>query len=182
MTGDMDRESSESPASPPPLQQRNVEAIAKVEAAVLGERSAGERGARWLIRKLGTPGSVAAHVVLLSAWIAWNAGLPGTVAVFDPPPFPLLALLASVESILLGLLILTSQNRLQHEADRRAHLNLQINMMAEIEGTKVVQMLDRLCRHAGIAGAAPELLDELAADTDPATIAASLKASMPAEE
>ena len=172
-----------SPAAPPfPVQQRNVEAIAKVEAAVLGERSAGERGARWLIRKLGTPGSVGAHVALLLVWIAWNAGPHGALPTFDPAPFPLLSLAASVESILLGLLILTSQNRLQHEADRRAHLNLQINMLAEMEGTKVVQMLDRLCRHAGIAGASPELLDELASDTDPETIAATLKASMPADD
>ncbi len=178
MMGGMDREIQ--PASP--SQQRNVEAIAKVEAAVLGERSTGERGVRWLIRKVGTPGSVLIHLALLAAWIGWNAGRPGGAESFDPYPFPLLSLAASIEAIVLGLLILTSQNRLQHEADRRAHLSLQIGLMAELEATKILQILDRLCRHAGIRGADPELIAELSADTDPGTIAESLKASMPVEE
>ena len=101
---------------------------------------------------------------------------------FDPYPFNLLALVASVEAIVLGLLILSSQNRLQHEADRRAHLNLQINMMAELEGTKVLTMLDKLCRHFDIESDASELLAELTADTDPATIVETIKTTMPAEE
>ena len=163
----------------PAQQQRNVDAIAKVEAAVLGERSDGEKLARGLIRRVGTPGSVMLHVAALSGWLLWNATIARP---FDPYPFNLLALVASIEAILLGLLILTSQNRLQHEADRRAHLNLQINMMAEMEGTKVLEMLDRLCRHVGVEGMSAELLDELTSETDPQTIARTVKASIPAEE
>ncbi len=170
------------PTPSPPLQQRNVDAIAKVENAVMGERSAGDRAVRWLTRRVGTTGSVLLHAAAVAGWIAWNDGLHGAFPAFDPSPYPLLALVASVEAILLGLLILTSQNRLQHEAERRAHLTLQIGMMAEREGTQVLQMLNRLCRQAGVAGATPELLDELTSDTDPETIAATLKSSMPVEE
>ncbi len=173
-TGD---HSTEKPSQP--QQQRNVEAIAKVEAAVLGERSSSERLARALIRRLGTPWSLVLHTGAVVVWIAAN-----TISIhrFDPYPFNLLALVSSVEAILLGLLILISQNRLQHEAERRAHLNLQINMLAELEGAKVLQMLDRLCRHSGVEGITAELLGELTSDTDPTTIAESLKASMPGEE
>ena len=171
------------PPAPPNLQQRNIEAIAKVESAVMGERSAGERLARFLIRRIGTPTSVVLHIVIFSAWVAWNAAAHDGLGVpFDPFPFNLLALLASVEAMVLGLMILISQNRLQHEADRRAHLSLQINMMAELEGTKVLTMLDGLCRHFGIESGAAELLDELTSETDPATIVATIKTSMPAEE
>lgn len=181
MLGCMNAEPTrESMAAPVPAQQqRNVDAIARVEAAILGERSSGEKLARGLIRRVGTPGSVMLHVVALSAWLLWNAT---AARAFDLYPFNLLALVASLEAIVLGLLILTSQNRLQHEADRRAHLNLQINMMAEMEGTKVLEMLDRLCRHVGVVGMSAELLDELTAETDPQTIARTVKASMPAEE
>lgn len=165
------------------LQQRNIDAIAKVEAAVMGERSAGERFARYLIRRIGTPMSVGVHVAFFALWIAWNAAARDRVVIpFDPYPFNLLALLASVEAIVLGLLILSSQNRLQHEADRRAHLSLQINMMAELEGTKMLTMLDKLCRHFDIESDAGELLAELTADTDPATIVETIKTSMPVEE
>lgn len=180
----MEKESSR-PAEPEPpnLQQRNIDAIAKVEAAVIGERSAGERFARFVIRRIGTPTSVCIHIAFFALWIAWNAAARDRVVVpFDPYPFNLLALVASVEAIVLGLLILSSQNRLQHEADRRAHLNLQINMMAELEGTKVLTMLDKLCRHFDIESDAGELLAELTADTDPATIVQTIKTTMPAEE
>ena len=169
------------PAPSAPLQQRNIDAIAKVETAVLGERSAGERAVRWLTRNVGTPASVVLHGAAIAAWIAWNARLHGALPAFDPSPYPLLSLVASVEAILLGLLILTSQNRLRHEEDRRAHLTLQIGMMAEREGTQMLQMLNRLCRQADVAGADPDLLDELTSDTDPETIAATLKSSMPVE-
>ena len=47
---------------PPNLQQRNIDAIAKVESAVMGERSAGERFARFVIRRIGTPTSVCIHI------------------------------------------------------------------------------------------------------------------------
>ena len=172
------------PRPSPKLQQRNIDAIAKVEAAVLGERSKSERLVRYLIRRIGTPMSVAAHILAILAWIAVNLGSAGhrTSWTFDPYPFNLLALVASVEAIVLGLLILSSQNRLQHEADRRAHLSLQINMMAEVEGTKMLTILDRICIHFGIESGAAELLDELTQDTDPATIVETLKTSMPADE
>ena len=173
------------PAAPEPsnLQQRNIDAIAKVESAVMGERSAGERFARFVIRRIGTPTSVCIHIAFFVVWVGWNAAARDRVVLpFDPYPFNLLALLASIEAIVLGLLILSSQNRLQHEADRRAHLTLQINMMAEIEGTKVLRMLDSLCRHFEIESGASELLAELTADTDPATIVETIRTSMPAEE
>ena len=55
-------------------------------------------------------------------------------------------------------------------------------MMAELEGTKVLTMLDKLCRHFDIESDASELLAELTADTDPATIVETIKTTMPAEE
>ncbi len=149
----------------------------------MGERSAGEKFARYVIRRIGTPTAVLLHIAFFTAWIGWNATSRGVAVVpFDPYPFNLLALFASVEAIVLGLLILSSQNRLQHEADRRAHLSLQINMMAELEGTKVLAMLDKLCRHFHIESDAAELLAELTAETDPATIVQTIKTSMPVEE
>ena len=170
-------------AGSPNLQQRNIDAIAKVESAVMGERSTGERFARYVIRRIGTPTAVGFHIALFAAWIAWNlSARAGGRVPFDPYPFNLLALFASIEAIVLGLLILSSQNRLQHEADRRAHLTLQINMMAELEGTKILTMLDKLCRHFDIESDAKEFLAELTADTDPATIVETIRTTMPVDE
>lgn len=161
--------------------QRNVDAIAKVEAAIVGERSPGERLGRFLIRHLGAPVSVAIHLALFLGWILVNSGAVPGLPSLDPPPFPLLELFATIEAIILGLLILVSQNRLQHEGDRRAHLSLQINMMAEAEATEMLHMLDRLCGHFGIEAAHDGVIDELKNETDPGHIAESLKRTMPSE-
>ncbi len=164
------------------LLRRNVEAIAKVEAAVLEERSPGERWVRTLIRQVGRPRSVLVHLIVFAGWILWNLKPWPGHPVFDPYPFNLLALVTALEAILLGLLILTSQNRLQHEADRRAHLHLQIAMLAEMEGTHMLQMLDRLCRRFGVETGANGSLDELTGPTDPGELVAAIKDSMPAED
>lgn len=164
------------------LQRRNVEAIAAIEAAVMGERSPGDRTARGLIRLLGRPVSVVIHALVFVGWIVWNGGFVPDLPIFDPRPFNLLALAASVEAILLGLLILAAQNRIQHEEERRAHLHLQIAMLAETESTRMLQMLAQLCAREGLHPTYPDALDELTAETDPVAIVETIKSTMPAEE
>jgi len=56
----------------------------------------------------------------------------------------------SVEAIFLNLFILASQNRMTKEADKRAHMDLQVNLLAEQEMTLVLKMLAELCDHAGV--------------------------------
>jgi uncharacterized membrane protein len=66
---------------------------------------------------------------------------------FDPFPFSLLTSIVSLEAIFLTLFVLASQNRLTGEADKRAHLDLQVNLLAEQEMTVVLRMLKDLCDH-----------------------------------
>jgi len=63
---------------------------------------------------------------------------------FDPFPFTLLTTLVSLEAIFLTLFVLASQNRLTLEADRRAHLDLQVNLLSEQEMTMVLVKFSRL--------------------------------------
>ena len=56
-------------------------------------------------------------------------------------------MIVSLESIFLSLFILMSQNRSGLQADQRNHLDLQINLLAEEENTKMLQMLQALCEH-----------------------------------
>ena len=48
--------------------------------------------------------------------------------------------------------MLASQNRLRQEEDRRAHLDLQVNLLAEQEMTLVLQMLKEICEHLNLRG------------------------------
>jgi uncharacterized membrane protein len=85
--------------------------------------------------------------------------------VFDPSPFGLLTLGMSLEAIFLTIFVLLSQNRLTRQADRRAHLDLQINLLAEQESTRTVALLQRIADHLGLPRQ-PAGEDELATPTD----------------
>jgi uncharacterized membrane protein len=69
---------------------------------------------------------------------------------FDSFPFVFLTLVVSLEAIVLTLLALMSQKRLLKEADARAHLELQINLLVEQESTMTLRMVRRLCDHFGL--------------------------------
>jgi uncharacterized membrane protein len=72
------------------------------------------------------------------------------VTPFDPFPFGVLTLMVSTEGVLLALIILISQNRMIRQADRRAHLDLQIGLLAEQESTPLLHTLQRMARHLGL--------------------------------
>lgn len=68
------------------------------------------------------------HLALYGAWIVINLGVVPGVPKFDPS-FVILAMVASVEAIFLSTFVLISQNRTAATADKRADLDLQINLL-----------------------------------------------------
>jgi uncharacterized membrane protein len=94
------------------------------------------------------------HSLWFLAWILLNVGvLP--IKPFDPYPFNFLTMMVSLEAIFLSTFVLISQNRMADEADSRAELDLQINLLAEREVTKLICMVDAIADKLGI-----ELTDE----------------------
>ena len=90
-----------------------------------------------------------AHAIWFPLWIVANLGWIPAIEPFDPFPFELLTMVVSLEAIFLALFVLASQNRLTEEADERARLDLQIDLMAEREMTAVVRLLRDLAAHLG---------------------------------
>ena len=86
---------------------------------------------------------------------------------FDPFPFPFLTMTVSLEAIFLALFVLASQNRLARQADKRSHLDLQIDLLAEREMTAVLQLLQDIARHLDVqTTVTPEQLRDLMKKTD----------------
>ena len=108
-----------------------------------------------------------AHVLWFASWIAINLGwIPG-VTPFDRFPFPFLTLTVSLEAIFLALFVLASQNRLTRQADRRSHLDLQIDLLAEREMTAVLRLLRDIATHLDVeTTVTAEQLRDLAKKTD----------------
>jgi len=127
----------------------------------------------------GTAGFVAAHVVWFAAWIIWNTGLVPGVRPIDPFPFSFLTLVVSLEAIFLTLFVLMSQNNLTRQSERRAHLDLQVNLLAEQESTKTLEVLERIARHLNVPMPV-ECARELAAPTDIREVVRTLDRHLPA--
>ena len=69
---------------------------------------------------------------------------------FDPFPYTFLTLVVSLEAIFLSIFILISQNQETQLTERRKHLDLQINLLAEQENTKMLQLLIAISEKVGV--------------------------------
>lgn len=121
---------------------KNVEAIIKLEETARAHRTWADRIAGAVARFCGSMAFVWVHVAWFGGWIAWNtiAGLPH----FDTFPFTFLTLVVSLEAIFLSTFILISQNMDTRLSERRNHLDLQVNLLAEQENTKMLLLLTRI--------------------------------------
>ena len=89
------------------------------------------------------------HVAWFAAWIPLNEGW-FAFEPFDPFPFGLLRMIVSLEAIFLSTFVVISQNRQALQADRRAKVDLQVNLISEQEVTKLVQMVDEIRKAVGV--------------------------------
>ena len=147
--------------------EENVQAIKRWEKAILLGRSKAEQVSDWIAAKAGSGPVLVFHVVWFGVWVAVNAGAIRGIRPFDRFPFPFLTLAVSLEAIFLALFVLASQNRLALQADKRSHLDLQIDLLAEREMTAVLQLLQDITRHLEIkTSVTPEQLRDLMKKTD----------------
>jgi uncharacterized membrane protein len=127
--------------------RQNVMAMRQLEEAAANRRTGADRVAAAIARFCGRMSFVWMHVAFFATWIGYNS-LPGFTA-FDPYPFTFLTLVVSLEAIFLSTFILISQNYDMRVAERRNQLDLQINLLAEQENTKMLQILERIARKVG---------------------------------
>jgi uncharacterized membrane protein len=127
--------------------RRNVQAMRRLEEAQAARRTGADRIAAGIARFCGSMTFVWVHVAIFTVWLSYNS-LPWFKP-FDPYPFTFLTLIVSLEAIFLSTFILISQNYDMRVAERRNQLDLQINLLAEQENTKALQMLERIEKKLG---------------------------------
>ena len=81
------------------------------------------------------------HALWFGAWIVFRV---------EEFPFGLLTMIVSLEAIFLSTIIMISQNRQNKVAERRNHLDLQINLLAEQESTEALRLLRKIALKQGI--------------------------------
>ena len=77
--------------------------------------------------------------------------------------------------------VLIRQNAIDRTSERRDHLELQINLLAEQEATRSLDMLQRIADHLRVPNTKDAQGEELAEDTAVDEIARDLKAREKAE-
>jgi uncharacterized membrane protein len=165
--------SSEAEA-PARVVERNIQALIDMRNRHAGRRTVEERVADAITTFIGSMGAVYLHAAFFGAWIIINAGVFDGIAPFDPYPFVMLAMFASVEAIFLSTFVLISQNRQAQMAQKRDDLDLQINLLAEHEITSVLLLLDELAKRLDVPRH-EQRTEELKKDAGPEVVLASLE-------
>lgn len=146
--------------------ERNIETLVQIRDHMERRKSTQDRIADWVTWFSGSMIFVYIHLAWFAIWIAVNLGWTH-LRPFDPYPFNLLTMVVSLEAIMLATFVLISQNRISEIADQRADLDLQINLLAEYEITRVLTLVDAIADHMGLeVGKDPEV-DELKSDVSP---------------
>ena len=117
------------------------------------------------------------HVLWFGVWVTVNMGLVPGIQPFDEFPYGLLTMVVSLEAIFLSTFVLISQNRMQAAADKRAELDLHVNLLAEREATEILKKLARIEAKLGIEVHPDEhaMIKELTRDTNPVDIVDELE-------
>jgi uncharacterized membrane protein len=133
----------DAPPTLPQHIQETVRAIALLHAQHHGDAT---RLQRWTDRAtalLGSPKFIGLLILLVAAWVGANVLMSrlGFRAI-DPPPFPLLSGMVSLASLIMVVLVLSTQRREDKLAQLREQLTLELAILSEQKTAKVIQLLE----------------------------------------
>jgi uncharacterized membrane protein len=84
-------------------------------------------------------------------------------------------MIVSLEAIFLSTFVLISQNRMSLLAEQRESLDLQINLLAEYEITRMLRLVDGIADKLGVESGADPELEELEIAVAPELIMEEIK-------
>jgi uncharacterized membrane protein len=131
-----------------PTAHKDIEDILTLRRRAVAASSRHERFLERVTKTVGRPSVVYISLLIALGWMILNVFLPrsGAGAAPDPPPFVGLELAVSLLALVITLTILTTQNRERRVAEDRAHLELQVNLLAEHKVAKLIALVEEL-RH-----------------------------------
>lgn len=170
------------PAPRPPgmgsVLQRNLQRMRERRSSEEAHATLSERLSDRVTAFAGSMTFVGIHAAAYGAWIVVNLGwIPG-VAAFDKS-FVILAMEASVEAIFLSTFVLISQNRMMGAAAKQSDLDLQINLLAEHELTRLIVLVDAMAQKMGVEAVGREEIEEIEQDVSPEAVLDQLDTDTP---
>ena len=110
---------------------------------------------------LGSMWFLAGYIIMFTVWICWNLRfLPG-LKPFDPFPFPILQMVVTLFAIILSVSVLVNQNRQGRIERIKRRVEFEVNVRAETEITKVLNMLHEIQQKMGLANNVDKELEDM---------------------
>lgn len=125
------------------------------------DKKLGDRVAIKITSAFGNIKFLCGCVALFILWIVWNLGLIEGLKPFDPYPFAMLTMIVSLFAIILSVAVLISQNREGKKDSIRQQIEFEVNVQAENEITKVLEMLHHIQIKLGIDNQKDTELEEM---------------------
>ncbi|MBV8886839.1 MAG: DUF1003 domain-containing protein [Chroococcidiopsidaceae cyanobacterium CP_BM_RX_35] len=126
---------------------QNISAIKALHERAEQDVSQHQRVVEAVAAFFGRPAFLHSILLAISLWVLPNL-LPRRFSVphFDPPPFDWLERTITLSSLLVTTGVLIKQSRQEKLAERRAHLSLQMNLLAEQKTAKLIALVEELRR------------------------------------
>lgn len=136
--------------SHPPLPEhisQQVETLAVLHAKAEKEAGFHQHAVESVTAFLGRPLFLNLSIGVIVLWVLANV-FPGLFGLkcFDPPPFFWLQGAIGLGALLLTIVVLITQNRQALLSERRAKLDLQVNLLAEQKIAKLIALMEELRR------------------------------------
>jgi Predicted membrane protein len=139
--------STQDKSSEPGLDQigQNIEAILAFYAREEQNMSGSQRVLEIASGFAGRPLFLGCVLLVVALWILANVFAHRLgLAEFDPAPFVWLQGLVGLGALVTTTVVLITQNRLAKLEERRAHLELQVNLLTEQKVTKLINLIEEL--------------------------------------
>ena len=159
------------------MSSQDIESVASIRAGAERHLDWHQRRIETLTGWLGRPRSVYAIVLVALGWGAFNvwaerSGWPS----MDPPPFFWMQGAIGLCGLVMLTLVLVTENRRVQNAEAWAHLDLQINVLAERKIAKLVALVEELRRDLPmVANRVDAVAEAMQHPADPNEVLAALR-------
>jgi uncharacterized membrane protein len=166
------------------LARKNVEHVVRLRAFFDTRVGRSQRRIEWATAALGRPRTFYMLSASSLGWVTYNAWLFRFLgAQLDPPPFMWLQGALCFYGAMVATMVLAAQNRRNDEAEQRAHLQLQIDLVTEQKTTKIIALLEELRRDLpSVRDREDPSLHEMLERVDPQNLVSALEGLTPDDD
>ena len=154
--------------------QTESKAGEELKSSLEFEKTRTDRFAVFIAKQLGSMGFLVGCIIFFILWIVLNLGTTHIIKPFDPFPFPILEMMVSIFAIILSVSVLINQNRQSRIEKTRQQVDFEVNVRAENEITKILNMLHEIHQKMGLHSDEDKELEKMKKTTDVKQIHKSL--------